>query len=130
MVNSGHLANPVSQNFIVASEALLQWNLSSLATLGTAMKEQSYQQNAKNTNEQQLFLQNRNGNIRSSGKPSTRNAEEGYGNDTTQSEPPSPKYSETYRDKTKKGLDKRGNKRSAICIADRILQKITRKCIK
>jgi len=26
--------------------------------------------------------------------------------------PPSPKYSGTYRRKTKKGLDKRGNKRS------------------
>jgi hypothetical protein len=35
------------------------------------MKKQSNQQNPKNTNEQQLFLENRNGNIRNSGKPST-----------------------------------------------------------
>jgi len=29
----------------------------------------------------------------------------------TQSKPPNPKYGGTYRGKTKKGLDKRGNKR-------------------
>ena len=45
MVNSGHLANKVSQSLIVASGAVLQWTLPSLATRGTAMKEQSNQQN-------------------------------------------------------------------------------------
>jgi len=87
-VNSGCLANPVSQSLIVASGALLQWTLSSLATSGTAMKEQSNQQNPKNMNEEQLFLESRNGNIRSSGKPSTGKAEEGYCNKATQSRPP------------------------------------------
>jgi len=46
-VNSGYLANPVPQSLIVASGTLLQWTLSSLATRGTAMKEQSNQQNPK-----------------------------------------------------------------------------------
>jgi len=86
-VNSGHLANPVSQSLIVASGALLQWTLSSLATRGTAMKEQSNQQNPKNTNEAHLFLETRNGNVRSSRKPSTAKAEEGYCNEATQSRP-------------------------------------------
>ena len=77
-VNSGHLANPVSQSLIVESGALLHWTLSSLATCGTAMKKQRNQQKLKITNEQQLFLETRNGNIRSSGKLSTPKAEEGY----------------------------------------------------
>ena len=51
------------------------------------MKEQSNQQYPENTNEQQLFLETRNGNIRSSGKPSTAKAEEGYCNEATQSGP-------------------------------------------
>jgi len=84
-VNSGHLANPVSKSLIVASGALLQWTLSSLATRGTAMKEQSNQQTPKNTNEEQQFLETRNGNIRSSVKPSSPKAEEGYCNEATQS---------------------------------------------
>jgi hypothetical protein len=42
------------------------------------MKKQRNQQKLKITNEQQLFLKNRNGNIRSSGKLSTPKAEEGY----------------------------------------------------
>jgi len=87
MVNSGHLANPVSQNLIVASGAVLQWTLSSLATHGTAMKKQSNQQNPQNTTERQLFLETRNGKIRHSGKPSTPKAEEGYCNKATQSGP-------------------------------------------
>jgi len=58
MVNSGHLANPVSQR-----GALLQWTLLSLATCGTAMKKQNNHQNLKNTNEKQLFLKTCNGNI-------------------------------------------------------------------
>ena len=32
------------------------------------------------------------------------------------SKPPSPKYGRTYRGKTKKGLDKRGNKRSDMVL--------------
>jgi len=51
------------------------------------MKKQSNQQNPENTNELQLFLETRNGNIRSSGKLSTPKAEEGYCNEATQSEP-------------------------------------------
>jgi len=45
------------------------------------MKKQSNQQDPKNTIEQQLFLETRNGNIRHSGKPSTAKAEEGYCNE-------------------------------------------------
>jgi len=41
----------------------------------------------KTTNEQQLFLETRNGNIRSSGKPSAPEAEEGYCNEATQNGP-------------------------------------------
>ena len=48
------------------------------------MKKQSNQQNPKNTNEQQLFLETKNGNIRSSGKPSTPKVEKGYCNEATQ----------------------------------------------
>ena len=51
------------------------------------MKKQSNQQKLKITNEQQLFLETRNGNIRSSGKPSTPKAEEGYCNEVTHSGP-------------------------------------------
>ena len=83
-MNSGHLANPVSQSLIVASGAVLQWTLSSLATHGTRTKKQSNQQNPKNRNEQQLFLETGNGNIRSSGKLSAAKAEEGYCNEATQ----------------------------------------------
>ena len=39
------------------------------------------------TNEEHLFLETRNGNIRSSRKPSTPKAEEGYCNEVTQSGP-------------------------------------------
>ena len=86
-MNSGHLASPVSQSLLVASGALLQMTLSSLAICGTAVKEQRNQQNPKNTNEEQLFLKTGNGNIRSSGKPSTPKVEEGYCNEATQSGP-------------------------------------------
>jgi len=51
------------------------------------MKKQNIQQNPKSTKEQQLFLKIRNGSIRSNGKQSTLKAEEGYCNETTQSEP-------------------------------------------
>jgi len=71
----------------VASGAVLPWTISSLATRGTGTKEQSNQQNPKNANERQLFLETKNGNIRSSGKPSTAKAEEGYYNEATQGTP-------------------------------------------
>jgi len=66
-MNSGHQANPVSQSLTVASRALLQQTPSSLATHGTAMKKQNIHQKPKNTNEKQLFLKTRKGNIRSTG---------------------------------------------------------------
>ena len=37
MVNSGHLANPVSQSLCVASRAMPRWNIQSHVTCGTAM---------------------------------------------------------------------------------------------
>jgi len=46
-VNPGHQANPVSQSLTVASGALLQRTLCSLATRGTAMKKQSNHQPKK-----------------------------------------------------------------------------------
>jgi hypothetical protein len=67
-------------------------------------------------------LKTRNGNIRSNGQQCTPKAEEGYCNEATQSapltqsKPPSPKYNGTYRGKTKKGLDKKGNKRSDMVL--------------
>jgi hypothetical protein len=73
--------------------------------------------------EQQLFLKTRNGNISSNGKQSTPKAAGGYCNEATQSgpltqqsKPPSTEYSGTYRSKTKKNLDKRGNKRSDMVL--------------
>ena len=77
----------------MASGALLQWTLSSLATSGIAMKKQNIQQNPKNTKEQQLFLQTRNGNIRSNGKQITPKAEEGYSNKANQCGPLTPSQS-------------------------------------
>ena len=86
-MNSGHLANPVSQRLTVASGALLQRTLSSLATRGTATKKQNNHRNPKDTNEKQLFLKTRNENIRSAGQQCTPKAEEGYCNKATQSGP-------------------------------------------
>ena len=51
------------------------------------MMKQNIQQKPKNTKEQQLFLKNRNGNIRSNGKLITPRVEEGYCNEATQSGP-------------------------------------------
>jgi hypothetical protein len=48
------------------------------------MKDKNRKQNPKNTNEQQLFLETRCGNIGSSGTLRTRKAEEGYCNEATQ----------------------------------------------
>ena len=87
MVNSGHLANPVSQSLTVASEALLQRTISSLTTRGTVMKKQNNHRNPKSTNKKQLFLKTRNGNIRSTGQQCTPKAEDGYWNEATQSGP-------------------------------------------
>ena len=83
--------------------------------------KQNNHQNPKNTNEKQLFLKTKNGNIRSTGQQSTAKAEEGYCNEATQnshsqSKEPSPKHGGTYRGKTKKGLDKTGNKRSDMVL--------------
>jgi hypothetical protein len=80
------MANPVSESLIVASGALLQRTLSSLATRGTAMEKQNKHQNQQNAIEQRLFLKTGNGNI-STGKQSTHKAEEGYCNEATQSGP-------------------------------------------
>jgi hypothetical protein len=51
------------------------------------MMGKNRKQNPKNINEQQLFLETRNGNIRSSGKPRTPKAEKGYSNEATQGRP-------------------------------------------
>ena len=85
------------------------------------MKKQNIQQNPQNTKEQQLFLKTRNGNIRSNGKQITPRAEEGYCNEATQSGPLTHKTTklrmqQNIRRKTKKGLDKRGNKRSGMVL--------------
>jgi hypothetical protein len=51
------------------------------------MKDKNRKQNTKNTNDRQLFLETRNGNIRSRGKLRTPKAEEGYCNEATQGRP-------------------------------------------
>src|SRR5215469_7322083 len=51
------------------------------------MKKQNNNRNPNNTNEKQLFLKTRNGNIRSTGQQCTAKAEEGYCNEATQSGP-------------------------------------------
>jgi hypothetical protein len=49
--------------------------------------EKNNQNNSKNTNEQQLFLETMKGQIKSTVKLITPGAEEGYYNDATQSRP-------------------------------------------
>jgi hypothetical protein len=49
--------------------------------------EKNNKNNPKNTNEQQLFSENKKGKIGSNGKPSAPRAKEGYCNDATQSGP-------------------------------------------
>jgi hypothetical protein len=66
---------------------LLQWTLQTLATCGTKIKDKNRKQNPKNTNEKQLFLETRNGNIRISGKPRTPKAKECYCREATQGRP-------------------------------------------
>jgi hypothetical protein len=56
-VNSGHLANLVSQSFTAASGALLQRTLSSLATCGTAMKKQTNHRNPKKHKQKAAILE-------------------------------------------------------------------------
>jgi hypothetical protein len=51
------------------------------------MKDKNRKQNPKKTNKQQLFLETRNGNIRSSRKQRTPQAEEGYCNEATHDRP-------------------------------------------
>jgi len=72
--------------------------------------------------------------IRSNGKLSTPRAEEGYCNEATQSrqsKPPSPKYIQTYRGKTKNGLGRGRNKRSDMVLYLYVLQKVSyRRCMK
>jgi hypothetical protein len=52
------------------------------------MKDKEGKQNSKHTNGQQLFLETRNVNFRSSGKPQTPKAEDGYCcNEVTQGRP-------------------------------------------
>ena len=85
-MNSGHLEKPVSQSLRVANSALPNWTIQSVASCGTVM-EKNNKNNLKNTNEQQLFLENKNGKIGSNGKPSTPRAKEGYCNEATQSGP-------------------------------------------
>ena len=65
----------------------------------------------------------RNGNIRSNGKHITPRAEEGYCNEATQSRPLTHSQSHQAHNaaehteiKKKKGLDKRGNKRSGLVL--------------
>jgi hypothetical protein len=50
-----------TESLTVASGALLQWALQTPATRGTTMKDKNRKQNPKNTNEQQVFLETRNG---------------------------------------------------------------------
>jgi hypothetical protein len=138
--NSGHLAIPVLQSLIVASGALLQWTLSSLATRGTAMKKQNNQQNPKSTKELQLFLKIRNGIIRSTRKQSTAKSEEGYCNiEATQSGSLTRSQSHQAQNtgkhtgvKQRRAWTKEEIREviGAICISGSILQKITRKCMK
>ena len=80
--------------------------------------DEETEHSTKPTKEQQLFLKTRN--YRSNEKQITPRAEEGYCKETTQSrpltqsKPPSPECSGTYRGKTKKGLDKRGNRSDMV----------------
>jgi len=61
------------------------------------MKEQSNQQNPENMNEEQLFLETRNGNIRSSRKLSTAKVEEGYCNEPRDKRPRLQKLQNTFK---------------------------------
>jgi len=77
----------------------------------------------KNANEEQLFFETRKGNIRSSGKPSTPKAEEGYCNEATQSGPPTHSQRHLAQNtvehtevKKKEGHGQKGNKRSGMVL--------------
>ena len=103
------------------------------------MKKENVQQKPKNTKEQKLFLKTRNGNIRSNGKQITPRAEEGYCNEATQSGPLTQSQSHQAQNAAEhtEVKQRRAWTREeirevvyAICIADNVLQKITRKCMK
>jgi hypothetical protein len=71
------------------------------------------------TNEQQLFLENKNGKIGRNRKTTTPRAKEGYCHKATQkwtihsrSKPPNPQYIQKHIGKTKNGLDKGRNNRN------------------
>jgi len=79
-------------------------------------------------------LETRNGNVRSSGKPSTAKADEGYCNGATQSGPLTHSQSHQaqntveHTEVKQKGLDKRGNKRTGtISVIQKIREQHTRK---
>ena len=89
----------------------------------------------KNTKEQQLFLKTRNGNIRSNGKQIIHRAQEGYCNEATQSGPLTHNQSHQAQNaaehtevKQRRAWTREEIEKwyGAICIADSILQKITR----
>jgi len=105
-------ADPVSQSLVVVSGALLQWALSSQATGGTATKEQNNQQNTKSTNEVQLFLETRNGNIRSKFTAT----EQLKADHSLTVKATKPQNTVEHRGKSKKGFDKRGNKGSDMVL--------------
>ena len=87
MVNSGYLANPVSQNLSVASGSSATLDPAIPSYTWTVMEKKNNKNNPHNTNEQQLLFKTKNGKIRSSRKPSNPWAEEGYCNEATQSGP-------------------------------------------
>ena len=135
-----HLANPVSQSLTVPSGALLERTLSSLATRGATMEKQNNRRNTKNTNEQQLSLKTRNGDIRSTGQPCTSKAEKGYCNEATYSGPLT--YSQSHQaqnsaehteEKQRKAWTKEEIREVIWCyiyIANSTSQKITRHSMK
>jgi len=83
-MNSGYLANPVSQSLSVASGGSATLDPTVLNYMWTVMEKNKNKNNQKNTNEQQLFLETKNGKTRSSKKPSTLRTEEGHCNEATQ----------------------------------------------
>jgi hypothetical protein len=102
------------------------------------MKDKNRKQNPKNTHEQQLFFETRNGNI-SSGKSRTPKAEKGYCNEVTQGRPLTHSQSHQAQNITKHTEVKQRmawtkeetrELHGAICIANNISQQITRKCTK
>jgi hypothetical protein len=101
------------------------------------MKDKNRKQNPKNTNEQQLFLETRNGNIRSRGKPQTHNAEEDYCNEATQGRPLTHSQSHQAQNITKHtevkqrmAWTKEDTREVIWCYMYNISQQTTRRCMK